>query len=335
MNQAVAPSRHLLIAGTGRAGTSFLVRYLHALGVDTHIARHGDGLWDEVAQAGLENLPLGAAVESLPYVVKSPWLTECIDQVLAEGRIAIDAVVIPVRDLAEATTSRLVIERQAIQRAPGWASGAGHGWGVWAGAPGGILYSLHPLDQARILAMGFHHLIQRLLAADVPVILLAFPRLATDGDYLFARLREVLPAGITEEQARAAHEAVADPARLRVGAELAQGGADPTIEVIALRRSLLEQQATAQREQQLAEAALAAASARLDDSEARFAAASARLDRLESQLAAADARLSDSEARHQSALAIMRASTSWRLTAALRAAGEAWRRRRGGATSGG
>ena len=32
--------RHLLIAGTGRAGTSFLVRYLAELGLDTHLGRH-------------------------------------------------------------------------------------------------------------------------------------------------------------------------------------------------------------------------------------------------------------------------------------------------------
>jgi hypothetical protein len=33
------PRRHLLIAGTGRAGTSFLVRYLSALGLETEIDR--------------------------------------------------------------------------------------------------------------------------------------------------------------------------------------------------------------------------------------------------------------------------------------------------------
>lgn len=302
MSQAAAPSRHLMIAGTGRAGTSFLVRYLHALGLDTHISRHGDGQWDEAAQAGLENLPIGVAPGSLPYVVKSPWLTECIDQVLAEGAIALDAVVIPVRDLAEATTSRLVIEQQAIQRGPVWSTGAGHGWGIWSGAPGGVLYSLHPLDQARVLAMGFHHLVQRLVAADIPVVLLAFPRMAQDGDYLFARLRPVLPAHVTAEQARAAHEAVADPARLRVGGEIARDEANAAIEAIALRRSLMEQRASAARERAAAAAALA--------------------------VAEADARrlLAMSAAERDAALATMRASTSWRITAPLRALGALLRR---------
>ena len=48
------PGAHLAIAGTGRAGTSFLVRYLTELGLDTHLARHGeDGSWDEVPQCGI------------------------------------------------------------------------------------------------------------------------------------------------------------------------------------------------------------------------------------------------------------------------------------------
>ena len=45
-------SRHLFIAGTGRAGTSFLVRYLTALGLDTRLTRHGEEGWDEEAHAG-------------------------------------------------------------------------------------------------------------------------------------------------------------------------------------------------------------------------------------------------------------------------------------------
>jgi hypothetical protein len=330
VSEAAAPSRHLLIAGTGRAGTSFLVRYLHALGLDTHIARHGDGLWDEAAQAGLENLPVGVAPGTLPYVVKSPWLTECIDQVLDEGMIAIDAVVVPVRDLAEATTSRLVLERQAIQRSPIWATGAGHGWGVWSGAPGGALYSLHPLDQARILALGFHHLIQRLVAADIPVVLLDFPRMVDDGDYLFARLRPVLPAGTSAAQARAAHAAVADPARPRIAGERADGVENAAIEVIALRRSLVEQRMAAQREGHAADGALAAAVA---EGQTQITAAAARLTESEARTAEAVRLLAESEERHRTALAVMRASSSWRLTAPVRAIGAAWRRLCGRATT--
>ena len=78
-------SRHLLIAGTGRAGTSFLVRYLAKLGLDTQLSRTGaDANWDDAANAGLETLLLPGAAD-LPYVIKSPWTYQVIHQALAAG----------------------------------------------------------------------------------------------------------------------------------------------------------------------------------------------------------------------------------------------------------
>jgi len=73
-----------------------------------------------------------------------------------------------------------------------------------------------PVDQARLLAVEFHHLVERVTAADVPLVLLAFPRMVDDADYLFRRMAAVLP-GVTASQAAAAHTAVAEPARVRVG----------------------------------------------------------------------------------------------------------------------
>ena len=98
-----------MIAGTGRAGTSFLVRYLAELGLDTHLSRSEN--WNEVAQAGLEDHILHE--KDLPYVVKSPWLYEYIDQVLARQDIVLDGVIIPMRDLVEAAVSRVTLENSA------------------------------------------------------------------------------------------------------------------------------------------------------------------------------------------------------------------------------
>jgi hypothetical protein len=94
------PERHLVIAGTGRAGTSFLVRYLTELGLDTTLTRKGDAAaWDGPANAGFEDLLI--AGRTLPYVVKSPWIGEYIEQILKEERFKIDAFIVPVRDLVE------------------------------------------------------------------------------------------------------------------------------------------------------------------------------------------------------------------------------------------
>lgn len=203
------PGHHLLIAGTGRAGTSFLVRWLAAAGLRTHLATHATPEWDEDANAGLEDIQAAIDWKAAPYVVKSPWFVEVIDDVLADPQVVLDGVIIPVRDLTEAAASRVVQERQSAHRRNAWMIGLGRSFEQWGTTPGGVVFSLDPVDQARLLAVSFHRLVQRLVKADVPVVLLDFPRLALDADYLFYKLRRFIPATIT--QARDAHAAIADP----------------------------------------------------------------------------------------------------------------------------
>ncbi len=218
-------SRHLLIAGTGRAGTSFLVRYLTLLGLDTNLSRSGpDAVWNEAANAGLEDLPLPNA-GSLPYVIKSPWSYQVIHRALEAGTLTFDAVVVPMRDLTEAAASRTIVEQRALHGSIPWMAELDRTWETHGHTPGGIIYSLNPIDQARLLAVGFHQLLERLVRQDIPVILLSFPRLIADAPYLYAKLAPVLPSTVTADIARAAHAASADPGKVRVGGELrGQGG---------------------------------------------------------------------------------------------------------------
>lgn len=215
-----AAENHLIIAGTGRAGTSFLVRYLTELGLDTTLARHGDRAdWDIEANAGLENLLV--AGDNLPYVVKSPWISEYIDQILNEKRFKIDAFIVPVRDLVEAATSRVVLERRAIhQHNPWMADRLDRTWETYGHTAGGLVYSLNPLDQARLLAIQFHQLVLKASEAGVPLVFPVFPRIATDWEYLHTCLRPILPPGITEDVARATHASVANAAKIRVTSEI-------------------------------------------------------------------------------------------------------------------
>ncbi len=212
---------HLLIAGTGRAGTSFLVRYLTGVGLDTTLSRRGDeAFWDEDANAGLEENAAESDWSGLPYVVKTPWLHQLIDEILSRPDIKIDAVVVPIRDLVEAAASRVISELRAMHHDAPWMAELAHGWEVWGTTPGGIVYSLSPLDQARLLAISFHRLLERLAQADIPVVLVAFPRLAQDADYLFRRLQTVLPPGTTAEKAGEVHRSLADASKIRVASEL-------------------------------------------------------------------------------------------------------------------
>jgi hypothetical protein len=213
------PEQHLIIAGTGRAGTSFLVRYLTELGLDTTLSRNGDRAdWDAEANAGLENLLIAGA--DLPYVVKSPWISEYLDQILNEKQLKIDAFILPMRDLVEAATSRVVLERRAIhQHNPWMADKLDRTWETYGHTAGGLVYSLNPLDEARLLAVQFHQLVLKASEAGVPLVFPVFPRIATDWEYLRRCLQPILP-GISEEAARSAHARVADAAKVRVTGEI-------------------------------------------------------------------------------------------------------------------
>jgi hypothetical protein len=213
-------SKHLLIAGTGRAGTSFLVRYLTRIGFDTHLSRAGSAaIWDESANAGLENLAL-PDLGDLPYVVKSPWTYQFIQELLGSPALEIDAVVIPMRDLMEAAASRCIMERQAMHSTLPWLRDRPQTWEHFSHTPGGIVFSTTPVDQARLLAVGFHHLLNQLITADIPVILLSFPRLIEDAGYLHRKFAETLPHWVSEDESRVAHAETADRDKVRVGAEI-------------------------------------------------------------------------------------------------------------------
>ncbi|MBV8736200.1 MAG: hypothetical protein JO007_02880 [Alphaproteobacteria bacterium] len=232
--------KHLVIAGTGRAGTSFLVRFLTDLGLDTHISRFGDGAWDETAQAGLENGFWDTSAD-LPYVVKSPWAYQFIEQTLSNSAIEIEAVVIPIRNLIDAATSRTIIELRHIHQCAPWMAEIKRTWSDRGPIAGGTVFSLNPVDQARVLAVGFHHLIERLVDADVPMVFIAFPRLAEDPEYLFKKLKPVLPVDITLEQVRRSHHKLADPNLVRVGRERRHQAGTPSFEEldnIALKREI-------------------------------------------------------------------------------------------------
>jgi hypothetical protein len=218
--KSVEQAGHLFIAGTGRTGTSFLVRYLSELGLDTHISRHGCAHWDSNANAGLEDAPLASGAGQLPYVVKSPWIGEYIDQILAKREIKIDAVIVPMRDLMEVAASRTIVELRALYQTAPWMAELDETWENWGLTAGGVVFSLNPIDQARILAVSFHRLVQRCVNADIPLVFVAFPRLIEDGEYLFNQLKAILPLGVTDDQARTAHARVADRHKVRVGREL-------------------------------------------------------------------------------------------------------------------
>jgi hypothetical protein len=221
-------ARHAIISGTGRSGTSFLVRFLSECGVPA-----GDleslGYCPE-ARAGFECNLLHAGDT---YLVKDPWLSEYLDDIDL-GRITVDVLIMPVRDLRDAATSRVRREIEQWQSHPGFTRNRR----LWGAAPGGVVYSLSVADQERILATQQAKVTEWALRHDIPLILLHFPRLVNDGDYLIDALWPWLRHFCDRDAARAAFDAIADPSDVTVSIHRPDDGdvaAQLEAEVHALR----------------------------------------------------------------------------------------------------
>jgi len=202
----------------------------------------------------------------------------------------------------EVAASRVILELRALHAANPWLAHNDRPWSEGWATAGGCLMPLEPLDQARLMAVGFCQLVERLVHAEVPIVFLAFPRLAEDADYLFTRLAPWLP-GVAAATARAVHARLADPALIRVGGELRAAAADlakpPGPDLAALDGVALRRELTRTRQQ------LAAAEQAREHLE--------NLGRRNQALADEVGRLA---ASHQALLN----STSWRLTAPIRSA---------------
>lgn len=183
---------HVIISGTGRAGTTFLVQLLTRLGLDTGFAGREHRI-DARANAGLE---LDIVRHDAPYIIKSPWLTQTLAKTLTAGGIMIDHAIIPVRDFQAAANSRIRVGSLARTD------------GQKASAPGGLWLTEQPEHQLPILYREFSTLLETLARHDVPVTLLWYPRLTRDADYLFGKLRFLMPAIGSEAFAAAFAETV-------------------------------------------------------------------------------------------------------------------------------
>jgi len=165
---------HCIITGTGRAGTTFLVHLLTELGLDTGFSPDNIKL-DSVSKAGLEaDIMSGSA----PYIVKSPWFCDNIEKVLKVRMI--DHAIIPVRNLDNVAGSRARVHKT-------------YGFiGKFFTVPGGLVHTFSPVRQKDILALQFTHLVQTLVANDIPITFLDFPRFTQDPAYLYQKIEFLL-----------------------------------------------------------------------------------------------------------------------------------------------
>jgi hypothetical protein len=189
MPQRTTPEHKVIISGTGRAGTTFLVRLLTELGLETGISRRN---WHKKfypnCNAGLEHNLLDPET---PYIVKNPALCETLPAALATGRFVIDHVYVPIRELETAAASRVRL---------GGENGS---------VPGGLWGTSDPAHQRAVLAEYFHKLIHVLVVHEIPHTFILFPRMVTDPGYTYDRLAYLM-RGISRPDFEGVFNRIAD-----------------------------------------------------------------------------------------------------------------------------
>jgi hypothetical protein len=169
------PKHHVIISGTGRAGTTFLVQLMTVLQLDTGFDSPTSAIFPN-CNAGME---FDIRQPNAPYLIKGPRLCDQLDEVVRSGQIVIDHAIIPMRDLYSAAQSRIAVSEKAGPTAHP--------------VPGGLWHTKVPDQQQAVLTQQLYKLIEAIANHDIPVTLLYFPRLVNDPEYLYQKLRFLFP----------------------------------------------------------------------------------------------------------------------------------------------
>ena len=195
---------HIVITGTGRSGTSFLVQLLTRLGLDTGFSvNEVDGKLDPIGRAGLES---NIRDDNAPYVVKSPNISNYIEEILENPEIELDLVIVPIRDIEDATNSRVKVSEENLAKKGLLAKT----FGSKRGFAGGMMKTSNPQKQQFLLLKSLSHLLVECAKHDQPVLILHYPRLMDDSEYLFEKLKPILN-DIDSEQFKTAHQQTLKP----------------------------------------------------------------------------------------------------------------------------
>jgi len=175
----------VVITGTGRAGTTFLVQLLTLAGVDTGYPDPTSDFRPEI-RAGMERHPRPGStrdeIAALPYVVKDPQISIYLPRLVDAGVLRVERLIVPVRDLDEAAGSRLR---------------AGLAWVPDRHRPEDHEPSGFPSvgRQREKLAEFLGELVAAATTRGIPLTLIPFAELVGHPGRLYNRLRLLLPLG--------------------------------------------------------------------------------------------------------------------------------------------
>jgi hypothetical protein len=221
MTNAHASPTKIAIAGPGRSGTSLLVKILNAAGLNTP---GSETEYDEVNAGRESRIGIGSPFD----VDKDPWLYAYAESLSDEAWSEYRALIIPIRNLRDASISRSKNER--VSRLVENPELDHWNWDTWGRVPGGAISATNAREIGAVLSTGLWTLIEVATAKKIPIVLLNFPEFARDADYLWSQLSPHLPASVTRD-------AFIDAWKATVRADLARefGSDDGGPDIVELR----------------------------------------------------------------------------------------------------
>lgn len=190
------------IVGPGRSGTSLLVKLFQGWGFSVP-----ESMWFEAANAGGESK---LDPDSLWEINKDPWAYQYLQDI---DLSKFDHVIIPLRDMREAASSR--VAQELFSRLDKFDENAWKTRHVGA-APGGIIYDISTSAMSEVLSAGLWQLCLELARQGVGPILLHFPRFAEDFTYVRSQLGQIYKDRISEEGAKEVWEEICSKDKIRV-----------------------------------------------------------------------------------------------------------------------
>lgn len=161
----------IIICGTGRCGTTFLMILFTLLGLDTGYTRENyHHHLSQNCNSGMENRKL------VHRYTKNPAFTDNIPHLISTNRsLVIKFAILPIRRMDTAAQSRINI-------------GRGNG-GLWNAKD----FESQKTYYQKILTTYLENMVQH----DIPTIFLDFERMTTDVAYLYERIHPTFPRDVS------------------------------------------------------------------------------------------------------------------------------------------
>jgi hypothetical protein len=156
----------ILISGTGRCGTTFLIKLFSFLEFNTGFNR------DNYKQFIFSNCNSGMERDYTDnyYILKSPGFVEHIEKIMKNHSIKIKTMIIPIRDFNEVALSR-----------------ANNG-----NNPGGLSGATDKESQKQYYHVVMSNYLYFMTKYEINTIFLDFDKMVTDSKYLFNKLEKIL-----------------------------------------------------------------------------------------------------------------------------------------------